>query len=158
MWHPFISDLTLEIFHKSCCGLKLLPLNGQRDFLLLYSGQSVVITKQRHKTTGPFSTLHQKSSSTHINTNKTVANATLTGKSTNRANKNSETQVKFQVPSTAILSSSALSSTIPLQQTVELPLKEPSLRSQKHLIPKAQEAPASTTPVKTPAFSCWASA
>uniref|UniRef100_A0A673MA12 Protein polyglycylase TTLL10-like n=1 Tax=Sinocyclocheilus rhinocerous TaxID=307959 RepID=A0A673MA12_9TELE len=33
-------DLTLEIFQKSCCGLKLLPLNSQRNFLLLYSGET----------------------------------------------------------------------------------------------------------------------
>lgn len=140
MWHPFISDLTLEIFNKSCCGLKLLPLISQRDFLLLYSGETVAITKQRHKTTGPFSTLHLKSSSTHMNTNKTVANATQTEKSTNRASKYSETQAKCPVPSTTILSSFALSNTIPpSQQTVELPMKEPSPISQKPLISKAQE-------------------
>ncbi len=100
----------------------------------------MAITKQRHKTTGPLSTLHLKSSSAHINTNKTGANATQTGKSTNRASKYSETQAKCPVPSTAFLSSSALSSTIPpSQQTVELPLKEPSPISQKPLISKAQE-------------------
>ncbi|XP_058619406.1 protein polyglycylase TTLL10 isoform X2 [Onychostoma macrolepis] len=132
-------DVTLEIFNKSCCGQKLLPLNSQRDFLLLYSGETVAITKQRHKTTGLFSTLHPKSSSTHINANKTLANATQIGKSTNRASKYSETQAKCLGPSTVVLSSSALSNTIPSQQTVELPVKAPSPIFQKPLISKAQE-------------------
>ncbi|XP_043079923.1 protein polyglycylase TTLL10 isoform X2 [Puntigrus tetrazona] len=129
-------DLTLEIFSKSCCGLKMLPLNSQRDFLLLYSSETVTITKQRHKTTWPFSTLHPKSSSTHINTNKTAANATQTGKSTNRTRKYSETQAKYPVSSTTVLSSSTLSNTIPPSlQTVGLPVKE----TQKLLISKGQE-------------------
>uniref|UniRef100_A0A8C2BQU0 Inactive polyglycylase TTLL10 n=1 Tax=Cyprinus carpio TaxID=7962 RepID=A0A8C2BQU0_CYPCA len=133
-------DLTLEIFHKSCCGLKLLPLNSQRHFLLLYSGETLTITKQRHKTTGAFSTLHPKSSSTHIDTNKTVAIASQTGKSTGRPSKYSETQTKCLIPSTTVLSSSALSNTIPpSQQPVELPMKQPSPISQKPLTSRAQE-------------------
>ncbi|RXN26876.1 inactive polyglycylase TTLL10 [Labeo rohita] len=124
-------DLALEIFSKSCCGLKLLPLNSQRDFLLLYSGETVAITKQRHKTSGP---------STNINSNKTVAIATQTGKSTNRASRYSETQAKCSVPSTGVLSSSALSNTTPpSQQPVELSLKQPSPLSQKPLTSKSQE-------------------
>ncbi|KAI2649750.1 Protein polyglycylase TTLL10 [Labeo rohita] len=127
-WSP---DLALEIFSKSCCGLKLLPLNSQRDFLLLYSGETVAITKQRHKTSGP---------STNINSNKTVAIATQTGKSTNRASRYSETQAKCSVPSTGVLSSSALSNTTPpSQQPVELSLKQPSPLSQKPLTSKSQE-------------------
>ncbi|KAK2885605.1 hypothetical protein Q8A67_016442 [Cirrhinus molitorella] len=133
-------DLTLEIFSKSCCGLKLLPLNSQRDFLLLYSGETVAITKQRHKTTGPFSTLHPKTSSTHISSDKPVAIATQTGKSSNRASKYSETQAKCPVPSTAVLSSTALFNTVPpSQQPVELPVKQNSSISQKSLTSKAQE-------------------
>ncbi|KAL4648379.1 inactive polyglycylase TTLL10 [Arapaima gigas] len=34
-------DLTLEIFNKRCCGLPLLPLAGQREFVLLYCGDDV---------------------------------------------------------------------------------------------------------------------
>ncbi|XP_073678785.1 protein polyglycylase TTLL10 [Garra rufa] len=146
-------DLTWEIFSKSCCGLKLLPLNSQQDFLLLYSGETVAITKQRLKTTGPFSTLHPKRSSTNISSKKSVAIATQTGKSTNRACKYSETQVKCPLPSTSVLSSSTLSNTIQpsqkpgfttettfnLHRSLELPLKQPSTISQKPVISKAQE-------------------
>ncbi|KAL0158245.1 hypothetical protein M9458_046321, partial [Cirrhinus mrigala] len=103
-------------------------------------GETVAITKQRHKTTGPISTLHPKASSTHINSNKTVTNATQTGKSTNRAGKYSENQAKCSVPSTSVPSSCALSNTTPpSQQPVELPLKQPSPLSQKPLTSKPQE-------------------
>ncbi|ROL46845.1 Protein polyglycylase TTLL10 [Anabarilius grahami] len=135
-------DLSLEIFNKSCCGLKLLPLNSQREFLLLYGGETAAITKQRHKTPGPFSTLHPKSSSTHNNTDKTVAIETQTRKSTNRGSKCSETLAKFPFHSTAIHSSSVLSNTsLPSQQPVELPMKHSAVAalSQKPLTSKAQE-------------------
>lgn len=116
------SDLSLEIFNKSCCGLKLLPLRSQKDFLLLYSSETSTLTKQRHKTTMPFSTLHPKSSSTHKNS----ALATQTEKSTNRGSKSFETQAKDSVPFTSILSSS-LSNTSPLlHQHVNLPIKQQS--------------------------------
>uniref|UniRef100_A0A8C2HSC4 Inactive polyglycylase TTLL10 n=1 Tax=Cyprinus carpio TaxID=7962 RepID=A0A8C2HSC4_CYPCA len=98
-------DLTLEIFHKSCCGLKLLPLNSQRHFLLLYSGETLTITKQRHKTTGAFSTLHPKSSSTHIDTNKTVAIASQTGKSTAACGVTNETTFTY-IPEASDIQSS----------------------------------------------------
>ncbi|KAK7128876.1 hypothetical protein R3I94_017186 [Phoxinus phoxinus] len=120
-------DLSLEIFNKSCCGLKLLPLNSRREFLLLYGGETAAITKQRqNKTTGP-KTLHPKSCSTHDNTDKTVAFETQTGKSTNRYSKCSETQAKCPFPSTAVHSSSVLSNTSPpSHQPVELPMKQHS--------------------------------
>ncbi|XP_067302332.1 protein polyglycylase TTLL10 [Pseudorasbora parva] len=128
-------DLSLEIFSKSCCGLKMLPLNSQREFILLYGGETAVITKQRHKTTGPFSTLPLKSSSTHNNTGKTVA--LETGKSTNRGSKCSETQAKFPFPSTTVHSTSVLSNTSPPSQQ---PVKHHSAAmSQKPLTYKAHE-------------------
>ncbi|XP_039507306.1 protein polyglycylase TTLL10 isoform X2 [Pimephales promelas] len=130
-------DLSLEIFKKSCCGLKLLPLNSQREFLLLYGGETAAIIKQRqNKTTGPL-TLHPKSCSTHKNTYKNGALETQTGKSTNKC---SETQAKFPFPSTAVHSSTGLSNTSPPSQQ---PMKQHAAVaaiSQKPLTSKAQES------------------
>ncbi|XP_066529116.1 protein polyglycylase TTLL10 [Hoplias malabaricus] len=57
-------DLVIEIFNKCRCGLKLLPLTSQRDFVLLYYGESLSksFTKQRSRTAGPIRTTHTKSS------------------------------------------------------------------------------------------------
>lgn len=48
------SDLVIEIFNKCRCGLKLLPLNSQKDFVLLHCGDTtgVSFTKQRNGTAG----------------------------------------------------------------------------------------------------------
>ncbi|XP_051518099.1 protein polyglycylase TTLL10 isoform X1 [Myxocyprinus asiaticus] len=113
-------DLTLEIFNKSCCGLKLLPLNSQRDFVLLYSCETTPITNQKQKTAGSLSTFQLKSNSTHNNTNKTdrtiaiaaATTTTTTGKLTNSASKsqisaNTETQAKL------VFSDATLSNTGP---------------------------------------------
>ncbi|XP_001920282.4 inactive polyglycylase TTLL10 isoform X2 [Danio rerio] len=115
-------DLSLEIFNKSCCGLNLLPLRSQKDFLLLYSSETMTLTKQKQKTAMPFSTLYPKSTSTHKNS----ALATQTGKSTNRGSKSSETQTKGSVPYTSILSSSVSNTSPLLQQPVDLPIKQQS--------------------------------
>ncbi|XP_065141235.1 protein polyglycylase TTLL10 [Paramisgurnus dabryanus] len=84
-------DLAFEIFNKCCCGSKLLPLNSQRDFVLLHDGESTAVGKQRHKTTGPLLNLNSKGSSTHNNANKTHTSAatttTPTWKSSNRFTK-----------------------------------------------------------------------
>ncbi|KAG7323590.1 hypothetical protein KOW79_013292 [Hemibagrus wyckioides] len=55
-------DLTLEIFDKCRCGLKLLPLSSQRDFVLLHCGDTagVLATKQRSRTAGPLRTVCSK--------------------------------------------------------------------------------------------------
>ncbi|KAM9445885.1 protein polyglycylase TTLL10 isoform 2-T2 [Clarias gariepinus] len=47
-------DLVIEIFNKCRCGLKLLPLNSQKDFVLLHCGDTtgVSFTKQRNGTAG----------------------------------------------------------------------------------------------------------
>ncbi|KAI4895975.1 hypothetical protein NFI96_006014 [Prochilodus magdalenae] len=66
------ADLTLEIFGKCRCGLKLLPLNSQRDFLLLYCGESMGIpfTQQRSRTARRIRTAHPKSGSAPKKTNR----------------------------------------------------------------------------------------
>uniref|UniRef100_A0A3B1K319 Tubulin tyrosine ligase like 10 n=1 Tax=Astyanax mexicanus TaxID=7994 RepID=A0A3B1K319_ASTMX len=71
-------DLAFEIFNKSRCGLKLLPLSSQRDFVLLYCGESAGIpsTTQRSRTAGGPRPAHHKSRCTSKKTNKasTAAN------------------------------------------------------------------------------------
>ncbi|KAF4078099.1 hypothetical protein AMELA_G00195470 [Ameiurus melas] len=48
-------DLAMEIFNKCCCGLKLLPLSSQKDFVLLHCGETAGMssTKQRSQTARP---------------------------------------------------------------------------------------------------------
>lgn len=55
-------DLAFEIFNKSRCGLKLLPLSSQRDFVLLYCGESAGVpsTMQRSRTAGGLWTAHAR--------------------------------------------------------------------------------------------------
>ncbi|XP_024239355.1 protein polyglycylase TTLL10 [Oncorhynchus tshawytscha] len=61
-------DLTLEIFNKCRCGLKLLPLASQRDFVLLYDGETahVPVLSRRSKTAVPLQAQHPKSVSTQM--------------------------------------------------------------------------------------------
>ncbi|XP_062871517.1 protein polyglycylase TTLL10 [Trichomycterus rosablanca] len=58
-------DLTIEIFNKCRCGMKLLPLSSQKDFILLYNGETVnsSVTKQRSRTALPTRTPGSKSTS-----------------------------------------------------------------------------------------------
>ncbi|XP_055044893.2 protein polyglycylase TTLL10 [Misgurnus anguillicaudatus] len=94
-------DLVFEIFNKCCCGSKLLPLNSQRDFVLLHDGESTAVGKQRHKTTGPLLNLNSKGSSTHNNANKThtsAATTTPTWKSSNRFTKCSVNRATKETP------------------------------------------------------------
>lgn len=120
-------DLAFEIFNKCCCGSKLLPLNSQRDFVLLHDGESTAVGKQRHKTTGPLLNLNSKGSSTHNNANKTHTSAattttTPTWKSSNRFTKcpinraTKETPAKRPPPAYGWPNISQ-----PSQQPVELP-------------------------------------
>eukprot|EP00063_Salmo_salar_P016022 XP_013990857.1 PREDICTED: protein polyglycylase TTLL10-like isoform X3 [Salmo salar] len=61
-------DLTLEIFNKCRCGLKLLPLASQRDFVLLYDGETahVPVLSRRSKTAVPLQAQRPKSASTQM--------------------------------------------------------------------------------------------
>ncbi|XP_072553536.1 uncharacterized protein ttll10 [Salminus brasiliensis] len=67
-------DLAFEIFSKSRCGLKLLPLSSQKDFVLLYCGESAGIppSKQRSRTAGCLRTAHTKSRAASKKTDKTT--------------------------------------------------------------------------------------
>ncbi|KAK3547254.1 hypothetical protein QTP86_017805 [Hemibagrus guttatus] len=68
------SDLTLEIFNKCRCGLKLLPLSCQKDFVLLHCGDTVgvLVTKQRSRTAGPLRTACSKQRSRSKKTQQAV--------------------------------------------------------------------------------------
>lgn len=68
------SDLVMEIFNKCRCGLKLLPLSSQKDFVLLHCGDksSVSLTKQRSRTAGPLRTACSKSQSSSKRTQQAV--------------------------------------------------------------------------------------
>ncbi|KAJ8016654.1 hypothetical protein DPEC_G00009490 [Dallia pectoralis] len=74
-------DLTLEIFNKCQRGLKLLPLVSQRDFVLLYDGEttSVPAPIQKSKTAGPLQAQDTKSASTqkYLTTRKTVVSVSV---------------------------------------------------------------------------------
>ncbi|CAB1336385.1 unnamed protein product [Coregonus sp. 'balchen'] len=61
-------DLTLEIFNKCRCGLKLLPLASQRDFVLLYDGETapVPVLSRRSKTAVRLRAQRPKSASTQM--------------------------------------------------------------------------------------------
>ncbi|XP_041713836.2 protein polyglycylase TTLL10 [Coregonus clupeaformis] len=61
-------DLTLEIFNKCRCGLKLLPLASQRDFVLLYDGETapVPVLSHRSKTAVRLRAQRPKSASTQM--------------------------------------------------------------------------------------------
>uniref|UniRef100_A0AAY5KL19 Tubulin tyrosine ligase-like family, member 10 n=2 Tax=Esox lucius TaxID=8010 RepID=A0AAY5KL19_ESOLU len=68
-------DLTLEIFNKCRRGLKLLPLASQRNFVLLYDGETTPIPalSQKTKIAGPLRAQHPKSASIqkHLTTSRT---------------------------------------------------------------------------------------
>lgn len=140
-------DMALEIFKKCCCGLKLLPLNNQRDFVLLYNGESMAMRKQMQKTSGSGSEFNPKSSSTHNTTNKTHKSALTpapTWKSTNRGIRcpirGATTEPPAKRPATSNVS--VWSNTSPLsQQPVELPHKPSggAAVTQKTRISRAQE-------------------
>ncbi|TSR39552.1 Protein polyglycylase TTLL10 [Bagarius yarrelli] len=54
-------DLTIEIFNKCCCGLTLMPLCSQKDFVLLHCGDGGGMSvKQRGRTAGPLRTSRSK--------------------------------------------------------------------------------------------------
>ncbi|XP_057176089.1 protein polyglycylase TTLL10 isoform X1 [Triplophysa rosa] len=134
-------DLALEIFKKCCCGQKLLPLNHQRDFLLLYDGESMAMKKQMQKTSGSLANFNPK------NTNKTYKSAliaTPTWKSTNRCAKCPISGVTTEPPAKRPATStvSVWSNTSPpSQQPIELPHKPSggAAVTQKTRIPRTQE-------------------
>ncbi|XP_028848871.1 protein polyglycylase TTLL10 isoform X2 [Denticeps clupeoides] len=63
-------DLTLEIFTKRLNKLHLLPLDSQRDFVLLYSGEETPGSPRRSTIARPCQTLWPKSSQALKNTKK----------------------------------------------------------------------------------------
>ncbi|TRZ02483.1 hypothetical protein DNTS_030305 [Danionella cerebrum] len=84
----------------SCSGVKLLPLESQRDFQLLYSGESMALVNQRNKSTVPYSPQQRKIRSTH----KTVAISIQTSKPMNEKITFSQTPTKCDVRSTSLMS------------------------------------------------------
>ncbi|TRZ02486.1 hypothetical protein DNTS_030305 [Danionella cerebrum] len=93
-------DFLVDEDFKSCSGVKLLPLESQRDFQLLYSGESMALVNQRNKSTVPYSPQQRKIRSTH----KTVAISIQTSKPMNEKITFSQTPTKCDVRSTSLMS------------------------------------------------------
>ncbi|KAA0707086.1 Protein polyglycylase TTLL10 [Triplophysa tibetana] len=116
-------DLALEIFKKCCCGQKLLPLNNQRDFVLLYDGESMAMKKQMQKTSGSVASFNPNNT---CKTYKSTFIATPGWKSTNRGAKCPISGVTTEPPAKRLATStvSVWSNTSPLsQQPIELSYK-----------------------------------
>ncbi|XP_056589646.1 protein polyglycylase TTLL10 isoform X2 [Triplophysa dalaica] len=134
-------DLALEIFKKCCCGQKLLPLNNQRDFVLLYDGESMAMKKQIQKTSGSVARFNPNNT---CKTYKSTLIATPAWKSTNMGGKCPISGITTEPPAKRLATStvSVWSNTSPLsQQPIELPYRPlgGAAVTKKARIPRTQE-------------------
>lgn len=134
-------DLALEIFKKCCCGQKLLPLNNQRDFVLLYDGESTAMKKQMQKTSGSVARFNPNNT---CKTYKSTLIATPAWKSTNMGAKCPINGITTEPPAKRLATStvSVWSNTSPLsQQPIELPYRPlgGAAVTKKTRIPRIQE-------------------
>ncbi|XP_017564607.1 protein polyglycylase TTLL10 [Pygocentrus nattereri] len=141
-------DLALEIFNKCRGGLKLFPLSSQKDFVLLYCGESTSIpfTKQRSRTVGSLRMAHPKRGSTPKKTNRaTVApNGDNSATRTTGSICSSETLANHSVPS-VLANSSCSSSTASSSLSFVEPVK-PKQNSTSETFASTTDITTSETP------------